>query len=62
MWNEILPEIRWVKKELPVEGSELFIEAHYILQQKKRDGYGNVYWQDVPIVEENGNSSEIPNN
>lgn len=51
MWKETLPEVRWVKRMKPLAGTPEFAETILVLQQLKIDGYGNKYWEDVPIVE-----------
>jgi hypothetical protein len=44
-YREIQPEVRWVRRT--VEETSVLV-----LQQKKLDGWGNPYWEDVPIVDE----------
>ena len=52
MWNETLPEVRWVNRIKPIKGKPELGETILVLQQKQLDGWGNPYWKDVPIVEE----------
>lgn len=52
MWNQTLPEVRWVKRIKPIEGKPELGETILVLQQKQLDGWGKPYWKDVPIVEE----------
>lgn len=46
------PRVRWQCRIVPVGGHEDLVERVMVLQQQAEDGYGDLFWVDVPVVDE----------